>query len=154
MFTRNGNNMKKFFLLFSATLLVGTSFGQLKSNSSQTDATYYQQKSRTQHRIAVGAVLAGGAMATAGVIIFFSKWDDDWFSRSSSTEKAYNTADVLGYSGCALMLTSVVLARAARRNKKIATSLSMSTSKVPQLQGGALVQQSVPSLTVTFQLGQ
>jgi hypothetical protein len=146
--------MKKLLFFLGVLLLVQHSYSQRKSNWSLTDAAYYEQKSRTQHKIALGTTLAGGAMAVTGMIIFFSQWDDDWFSTSTGSEKAYRTADVLGYSGCALMLTGAVFGYAAKRNKKIAASLAITNNKVPQLQQGVLVQHSLPSLRVSFSLGK
>ena len=148
--------MKKLLFFLAVLLLVQQGNAQRKSTWSPADAAYYEHKSRTQRHISLGTTLAGGAMALTGMIIFFSQWEEDnnWFSTSTGSGKSYKTADVLGYSGGALMLTGAVFGYAAKRNKKIAASLAISNNKVPQLQQGQLVRRSLPSLSISFSLGE
>ena len=148
--------MKKLLFFLGLLLLVQHTYGQRKPKLDLTDAAYYEQKSRTHRNISLGTSLAGGAMALTGMIIFFSQWDkdSDWFSTSAGSNKGYRAADVLGYSGGALMLTSAVFHYAAKRNKKIAASMAVSSARVPQLQQGVLVHRATPTLTVSFSLGK
>jgi hypothetical protein len=143
-------------ILFSFLLLatLHVAYGQSTENKTIPGTEDYLRKSKRQKTLAWITAGTGLGVFTTGLIMYLSEYGNGLPGGTGYNEKTSKTGETLMYVGGGLVLVSVPFRIAYKRNKKLATSLSINNSRVvyPPLKDKAF--SFVPSLCLRIGLAK
>ena len=148
--------MKKVTFLLVSLLFLAKLFGQQPTVAPvPTPNTDYLQKSKNQKKTAWILLGGGAALMATGIII--PKGESKGFTGSYyglPAEEFENDGikAAFGITGLLSMIGSVPFFIASGKNKRKAASISLNYQRVRQIQNSDLVNKSLPSLTLKFNL--
>lgn len=111
---------------------------------------YYLQKSQKQKKTSLILGIAGGAVFSAGLIIYFAEGNND-HNANYSTQSS-NTGQNIAYAGGAIMIAAIPFQIASGNNKKKAMSVGLSDMRLPALHQNNLVKTFTPSVSLKIGL--
>jgi hypothetical protein len=93
----------------------------------------------------------GTTMAMTGLAMGLKNLDG-LFDPGSGNKYNSTVADVLGYTGLAIVVASIPLYISSSKNKRKAMSITFKNQLIPQIQKESFVNVPVPSLTLKISL--
>jgi len=132
--------MKSIVILLLLSIFIN---GNLFAQHYTEEVDYYQRSNR-QKTISLAFGIAGGALFTAGFIVYLREGNPYYNSNYASQNS--NKGQMLAYVGGALMVVAIPFQIMSNSNRKRAMSVGLMDMRVPVLQQQNIVRTFTPSI--------
>lgn len=140
------------FLLVLMLSIVHFVLGQTPESPSNLTKEHYLEKAKTQKTWSGVLGFTGLGVLTAGMIMTLAELEDGFSNPSGSGKGSTQMGETLAYIGGGLIIISLPLQFAYKRNQKISASIAVENRRIWMPQQEALTSRFHPSLSLELGL--